>query len=477
MTRKRRHIPKGLHFKRPILKGKKTKRYSRLFRLFISSLIVAVISTVIHITYDYLKNRPDCQNENIQLTNNPSKKAIKVLQDLERNLNANTFYKDSLSKFETLEEYFIDANKEIRFALREIKYTAIKDSGGITLIYGPAGCGKSFIFKKIDTFIDTTKVNLITYSLKEKCSYDKLAKGFKNEAQLIDRQNEQNSSRMLPNNPDFGVNDIINDKKTKHHNSIINYVIIDDCDEWHPNTIKNIIKTIKEYASANPDGNWRFILLGRPEAFTSWLSYPGDGDLNKIIKQPVISPSFQTSGDLKFRIEEYFKSRKLPDNKDATYTKIINLINNSKPEDAKFIINTINDLQWGNYLIEYLSAEDSLTGISDIKKRLFTKYIDRNNEIHGQPSIPHKLYMMLLKQAAINCANYIKPNGHFRISSADFTEVKFCENGKYVTKSFNTKELLEFSGFIDIIPDSPNFPDYRFHPLWLHRYLIEVEIP
>ena len=39
---------------------------------------------------------------------------------------------------------------------------------------------------------------------------------------------------------------------------------------------------------------------------------------------------------------------------------------------------------------------------------------------------------------------------------------------------YPTKDLLEFSGLIDMEDISRKNPRYRFYPFWIHRYLIEM---
>ena len=82
-------------------------------------------------------------------------------------------------------------------------------------------------------------------------------------------------------------------------------------------------------------------------------------------------------------------------------------------------------------------------------------------------------YKKLLKQVAINYAEKVDKQGFFNVNPSDETSVIFRKFGNKESLSFNTQDLLDFSGLLTTTSKYPH--RYRFHPLWLHHYLLNLK--
>lgn len=434
------------------------------------SLLFSMIAIVISIFALFKDEILQYNQVKILLTNKLDKKeAIKKLIKIEGSLSIVPNYtNDTTPKHPTLLNYYIKANRHLLSNL-------MKSKEKIKLVIGTPGCGKSFLFKNIDSVLKNEHIHIMHYDLYKQCRLYYPDQRFEKLPQLQSSPLGQNIIlRYLPNNPNFCLSDILAEVNTQYQKSKTNYLFIDACDEVHPNAIRHLLSTMTDSLQKNPDINWHFILMGRPEAFKAYWDDPHTGNVSIHI-DTIVNPQFLSIGDLRLRVKDALNnSNNSHLIQDTSITKIPEKLYElaCHKENKEFIMNTINHLQLGNYLIEILAETNSESTISQLQNLLFDRLLKRSEQTHGKIT-NLELYKKLLKQVAINYAEKVDKQGFFNVNPSDETSVIFRKFGNKESLSFNTQDLLDFSGLLTTTSKYPH--RYRFHPLWLHHYLLNLK--
>ena len=169
------------------------------------SLLFSMIAIVISIFALFKDEILQYNQVKILLTNKLDKKeAIKKLIKIEDSLSIVPNYtNDTTPKHPTLLNYYIKANRHLLSNL-------MKSKEKIKLVIGTPGCGKSFLFKNIDSVLKNEHIHIIHYDLYKQCRLYYPDQKFEKLPQLQSSPLGQNIIlRYLPNNPNFCLSDIL----------------------------------------------------------------------------------------------------------------------------------------------------------------------------------------------------------------------------------------------------------------------------
>ena len=419
---------------------------------------IATVLTLLFMVFSHLFSSSHCNNDEVNLMLQKDSKRLKNsianLQKIENNFYDSERYLEQPARYNDLIDYFYEVNPEL---LR-----LFKNADDITFVIGPAGCGKSYLLRELLPN-EEDHVNLKTIRLTH--TYEKDCK----RSQLKNSTSEHSIEFCaLPHPSDIkNVEELL--RRVTRNPSKTNVLFIDDCDEFHPKAITELIVSINTYLAAHPN-TWKFVLFGRHEAFIDYLTDPRREDA-ACLPIYLADPLFTTTGDVKMRVANYITWQKSHIDSALVCGRILNA---SDDNIYCFMKHEFRTLQAGNFIIEALAKEDYYHNLNKLKETLFNAYFDRSKKTHARALQDATLYKALLRKVAFDYMDKVDDSGFFEISdNQNETKVKICRDNKQVTISVSTKDLLEFSGLIDMENISHQNPRYRFYPFWIHRYLIE----
>ena len=421
---------------------------------------IATIFSLIFLIFSVIKPSSSCDSGAVELLVNKReiRNHIVNFQKIEdRIFNSSNFIDDD-ARFDNLLDYFYDVNPR----LKEI----FDEQNDIIFIIGPAGSGKSYLRRAIRP-VENENINVQTVELSKIFRLNNETK-----VQLSLNTPESNLySCSLPAPTDMNISTVIEKGNVVFEPDKINYLFIDDCDEFHPDAITQLFESVI-FSEDTDIASWKFVFFGRPEGFRGFYRYlRRRGSEKKILQIYIKNAVFSTTGDVSFRINEYKEYRKnFEIDPYIAYERIID----DKTAIFHFARNEfISGLEAGNQLIDELAR--NMSDLNELKSSLLGHYLKRSYETHNRydQDLNQELYKALLKQAAFEYMDKVDTLGFFEIRGEDETKVKICINNKSTAVSVRTKDLLEFSGLVDMKSITETIPHYRFYPIWIHRYLLE----
>ncbi len=391
--------------------------------------------------------------------------AINKLSEIEKKDNSNLTLDELPQRYEKLIEYYKENNDKDLFAFENLM--------DLNLVIASAGIGKSMFYRESKKLLKKNSVNIQKISLNEICNcHDENNEDYSQKAQLKNNSSDWDYIfNSLPYSNNISLTSLLARNDINYDSLSLNYLVIDDCDEWHPQTIDKLITEIYNYTSRKGnDKNWKFILLGRAEGFRFSTTKTNKIPFDKYKRFYLTSPVYKTTGDIMYRIKDY-KNHEAPHiDTNLVYTRLISKRGNLK----KFILRELQNLQGGNYLIEEYNRKD-INSIQELKDNLFAAYLKRNMNTHCRPGSNNNLYLQLLRQVALKYQNSVDSSGFFRIKGTEESKLYYCINDDKKLITVNEQDLFEYSGIIALKPINSIHTDYSFSPIWIHKYLIDKQ--
>lgn len=389
---------------------------------------------------------------------------------------------------EILGNYYKENNKDIFTYVN--KLSALASNGkpfhGVTYLYGSAGVGKSFIKEPISKLFNN---NYCIIELNKILRVgNKYGSNIKMKPQLKSGNLILGELPNISSPGSFDIKELLTDNGCILENRWKKAIIIDDLDEVHPDTSKLIIEIIndfiKKHRQESPKKFIAFFILGRPEAFSSWMSSTHH-DYGKSFKEVnIIGPGYNSLSDIELMVMNHFmfeNHKKVPNT---------NVVENLKQEFINrnyLYLSSSNNLSNSNLAIKRLIENPNYTD-KKLKEKLFSDYLARNTSSHSRPKRNEEkgeFYERLLQNIAAKYANSLDSTGYFEVDVSDNIKVLYKPKNKTIdvlrelsscqvdTLTFNVQKVLEYSGIIDITPLNQNIRRYRFRPFWLHKFLVE----
>lgn len=419
---------------------------------------------------------------------------IGVSKNYNENINSFIYIRDTTTNFdsrndkreEILANYFKSNNKEFFLNANQQKSHLDKHTPyfGMTYLYGSAGVGKSFIKRPLSKLFES--YNCIINLNQALRVGNRYGTSIELSAQLYSSDIVLGELPKIIQPASFNLDVFLTEHGCKdQNNELKKVIIIDDLDEIHPDSSKLILELLDQLLvkerSANPNGFLSLFILGRPEAFSEWLSDAHHSYARNFNDFNINGPGFKYTSDIELMAMNYFMYMKHTN----LTKKNIESLNNSFLGKEYLFSSSANNLSNSNYTIKRLIEDSEYTDI-EIKDKLFSDYLARNSSSHNRPRKSGKkgeIYKRLLQNIAAKYINNIDKNGYFEVDISDSVnvvndlknnievlgDISGCEE-KLIP--FNVQQTLEYSGIVSLLPINDKIKKYRFRPFWAHRYLI-----
>lgn len=378
--------------------------------------------------------------------------------------------------------YYKDANKDIFEKVKESNDELLKNEvSRVSYLFGNAGVGKSFVKEHIAAEYGEHSCIVKLHDLIQ--VGQKYGTNIEMRDQLFDEAYSLGSLPYIKEPGSFRFNSLLKDAECEL-DSTPEIVIIDDLDELHPDTAALILKSIDKMVqpSKRQKGIFHFIVFGRPEAFSQWLSNSHYERPEEFFNASITGPQYLKDSDLKLMIMNFFNYKMARKSSESERKDIISSI-----QANPYLFHTqLGNLSNGNFVAKEILDEESKGSI--IRDNLFQNFLGRNSGSHNRPQptgAKGVVYKNLLQNIAAAYAGNVDSEGYFRVGVSDSIAVAKNVNEKNVDLlvkqgscdvehyNFNVQQALEYSGVVSIIPIDEKVKKYSFSPFWLHKYLVE----
>lgn len=389
-------------------------------------------------------------------------------------------------KNEILADFFKAGNLEIFDYVEKVTEMskANKEFRGVTYIYGSAGIGKSFVR---DHLIKDRSI----HSVLEMEEVLQIGEAYGSEVVEKTQFKLDNQEFKLPYVQKPGNFDFESMIGLSGKGNINTTIIIDDLDEFHPDTSEMILRRIDDFFDDNSHriNYLHFVVFGRPEGFASWIfSTHNEGTPPNFKSFTLRGPKYETQEDiLVVAMNHYLYNENMKHKKEH----LGNLLKIMK--DHPFTIaTTTNNLSHGNYVVQASEKfKEETAKAFEIKKWIFRSILARNSTSHNRPSRAQasgEVYERALQNVAWSYLEKIDGNGFFEVSPGEvipvirssmqsshdvFSMKDSCEIEVF---QCNVQSLLEYSGLVEVEVSDKPLRKYRFQPLWVHEYLIDTRL-
>jgi hypothetical protein len=355
---------------------------------------------------------------------------------------------DSGVTIASIPEHYAAVNTEFIAAVNN------SDTGGaMILVTAPGGFGKSFLVRHLQA-LQPNRVKL--YKLSDYgASSDK--------PDLILRKRE---TRIAVNHlldvPESRQKQLLAEVGNPNSNGIH---VIDDFDEINADVAQILLAALSRIAQQSIHS--RIVAVGRPEAFAKYLSDPHR--LFTVAPKWVAlrPPLYQTKGDVKSLIDFAYRDSGKPPTEEQT-AKTFMLLSRHP-----YLRPMLGNLSHAIDMVKHArdTSVEKLQASSDKQiKRVFCDLIlARNSNTHNRPSPTEpeqlRMYLQVIRKIAAEHSGSVESDGSFRVSE--------LENVFSGDVSAQVQNVLNRSGLVTVQPLDTVTLQYRFSPVWLHRFFVD----
>lgn len=440
----------------------------------------------------------------------PSRSLLAALQTTEQVVQPSRLVEGE-PRFETLPEYYWEANRPLRQRLDEAigAFHAEKPTRfhGMTIVAGSAGVGKTFI--KSGLYRDEIPSEEVwKFDIREWFT-EFAERGFAEyKPDIVYRDHVINQLLSLtPAGRDAF--------RERLESNPLRFLVVDSLDEVHPDDYLFVLSELERVALQGDRDFAHVVVFGRPLVFREYWSCCGAERAAQGLRCYQLNPpQFQTTGDLlvsnwnyhcwKYEVgrvgaDGQFQPMTLSEyrrwsNQDyettGEFADVTCKENDSARPDVRDALQ-----QWsvqhptvsavlpnlaGNSMAREV-VEDFVANQQGFDERrfmdeFFAKWLERDTLSGDRPSRlkPQdlELYVKLLEAVAVKYSDEDRlfPDGYFAVAPQDHVSV--VHDGD--TVSVSVERLLNRSGLVNLNPLDPGTPHYRFEPFWFHRLLIQM---
>ena len=430
--------------------------------------------------------------------------AIPRLRDLERNL-ASKRLTDGRARCSEMAEYYWDANRELEHEFKVAQQKFDRGDGihrRMILVAGPAGIGKTFV--KRNLFAQTPSEELWKFDVRE----------------LFDEYSEsgcaQDTADLCAGKTVFNQMLALTPQgRSRFEKQLLTssarFIVVDSLDEVHPTDYVFILRTLERWTRSGDRNFAQVVVFGRPFSFADyWSQSRGEPGCDIVRGFTLKKPEFRTTGDIQvsnwnfdswkfglrrggqgklepFSFSEYqdWCERGFP--RDGEFSNIVFEQNRHMNSKARQLLNdwisdepavaaVVSNLA-GNGMVRDILVEQMRHGRGfderHFMEQFLARWLERDTRSDDRPSQikPDHLdaYLRLLENTAARFAASVGEDGSFRVPDGELVGIKV--GGRDI--SVSVKCLLNRSGLVTAEPFGDAADQYRFEPLWLHRYLAE----
>lgn len=413
------------------------------------------------------------------------------------------------AKHGTILDYYIESNDELVYRARRAR--EVFETGSprpfrmITLISGSAGVGKTFL---------KSQVASDEYPASDVCKFDirEVYSKWKQEGRAFDKPDLQadgivlNTMPAMTDNSWPGLYEYLSDQQAA-------FYIIDSLDEVHPDDYVSVLDQVERFAFNTDSPFVHVVVLGRGLAFRDYwqkkAGYYPSSKLNLYMLEPAY---LATTGDLtvsswnyhgyfhklawasqdagKFTLQDFVDWQKQDFRREGRFADVKTTPDGVVDVRAEqhvvdlaqrhpFVVSALRNLA-GNSLLRGVLQKRVSAGLpydeQAVKLAYFDAWLERDTRSDDRPSAAKPehldLYMRLLEGIAVRYAGkgQIDSRGFFTTQDEHVIEVDY--HGRKL--AFPIYRVLNRSGLKYVDPRTPGSRRYRFEPIWLHRFLVDV---
>lgn len=383
----------------------------------------------------------------------------------------------SLDHYDTLEEYYAEANPELMKRFDEVAdaYADGRTVTSVTYLTGEAGAGKSFVISHLTGgFTEDQACDLSLAKVLAKPS-EQFPTTLRPDLATLDGTVVINELPGFVDPDAFSLAQFLEAQGCSSPVGEQPLVILDGIDEIHPDSARVVLRAVEDYASDEQPGFVHFVVSGRPEGFSPWFRDPMRTDLPKGVAElfRLNTPTYASKGDVTFRLTDYlaFSKQLVLFEEDGDLDAYVDSVW-SHLERYPFLRYSLRNLSVGNVILQH-TAPGSDAPESDLKRKLFLDLLARNSGTHGRPGTgsPYDAsYQELLERLATTYVN-VNDDGEFTVGPVD--SLPLLDTSGTTLGEVLVSHVLERSGLAYLASPTSTTKRFRFSPLWVHGYLVE----
>ena len=378
----------------------------------------------------------------------------------------------------TLADLYREANPELVVRAMEIvdHRAQAQPDGGVTLIIGPAGAGKTFLVPLLQSLLPESQVVRLKKGEREDVRWED-----KSQLRYLAPGDKEVAISRMPH--------VAGDRDTVWK-SLIKlpgdkpppFLIIDDTDEVHPDTMDALLTTIEQQLTAQAKGGpaCHMFLLGRPEAFRDFMTKPSrPSQFSDVVS--VVGPSYDTSQSLEVLIHAAAVFRVVGKKGDSQLTPkekreieaFAAKVSRNLPvllAQHPWLRSTIRNLELANFVCERAAATSQWDEYK-LKGLIVGRMFDRARATHGRPAGADERYFNWFSEIAARHPLEIAQDGRPSFPVDPHQDRLHVGDGN---AQVYAHEVLDYSGMAFLHPIRDSQRHYSFEPLWLHRYFVEL---
>jgi serine/threonine protein kinase len=383
--------------------------------------------------------------------------------------------------------YFNLANPELFAHIEHVEksYLEGENDPGITYVWGSPGVGKSFItrFRLNEGFPGDSclvKLSDVFGDDSEALSFEVVQKP---DLTTLDGGLAFDSLPAVVQANDYELESLFEVAGCMQGDGLVPLIILDDIDEVHSETSSLILRSLDRFILNAAEADEEFVqvmVIGRAEGFAPWYQDPkrnDDGSITELLSVFRLNgPEFMTTGDLEVLADNQFAF--------VLGSEIWEQMIQDGTADG--LIDGFVDYVVRHPTLTYstrilaiatMITDRSRAGVDDseaeLKEFLFDELLRRASNVHNRPLSNDLQYRRILEDIAVLYASEEKVDdqGFFTVGLNDTVPVMEEEQ---IFGEVNVHDVLDHSGIAILEPASFSTARYRFEPVWVHSYLVEL---
>jgi hypothetical protein len=399
--------------------------------------------------------------------------------------NLTTEIIDGPAAADDLLSYFALANPSLFDHIEAMEQAYLDGTGGkgLTYIWGSPGVGKSFISRNrlSEEFPGPSclvKLGGLFNEDSAKLDFEVIRKA---DLMTLDGQERFDDLPAVADPSAYNLDHLLSAAACVQNGELVPLIIVDDIDEVHSETSNLILRSLDRLVLETElqEGNFlQVVVLGRSEGFATWYRDPKrNGDISEFLRiNHLYGPEILTSGDVEVLAESQFRfvlgddiwEGMKRDGTAAIYIEAYIQYVSRHP----ILPYSIRVLAIANMITDR-SMDSAADSDRELKTFLFNEMLRRASDVHGRPAAGDDQYQRILELIAVRygSTDQVDDLGFFTVGFNDTVKVR---NGVWSSGEVLVRQVLDHSGIAIIEPASFSLLRYRFDPVWIHPFLVEL---
>jgi hypothetical protein len=399
--------------------------------------------------------------------------------------NLTTEIIDGPAAADDLLSYFALANPDLFDHIEVIEQAYLDGTGGkgLTYIWGSPGVGKSFISRnrlsagfpgpsclvKLGDLFDEDTAKL-DFEVTRKA-----------DLMTLDGQERFDDLPAVAETSAYDLEGMLSAASCVQNEELVPLIIVDDIDEVHSETSNLILRSLDRLVLETEVRGGKLlqvVVLGRSEGFATWYRDPKrNDDIAEFLRVYHLNgPEFLTRSDVEVLADNQIRFVLGND----IWEEMIK--GGAAEGQVEAYVQYVSRHPILPYSIRVLAIATMITDRSlnstedsdrELKSFLFNEMLRRASDVHGRPAAGDDQYQRILELIAVRYAGeeLVDDQGFFTVGFNDTVKVR---NGVWSSREVLVRQVLDHSGIAIVEPASFSLLRYRFDPVWVHPFLVEL---